>query len=194
MRQRQSQGRTWTRCALLIAVAGWQVGCAGTEVIDKTASDVLDQAEKLQIYNHQISLTKNPIDAALAACPEKLPKPETDCVRRGLIDAGLRTAEVIALIPGCRTGRTCSYDFTTRDRLGFIPATSAVFVVNWRVTFDLRRPVVTLADLPITVANRDDFVVPQPKPPPPVPQATPLVPPVNTTAPPAKPAPVGPPS
>ncbi len=189
MGQRQGRGGAWTRCALLVAVAGGLAGCAGAEVLDKTASDVLDQAEKLQVYNHQISLTKNPIDRALAACPEKLPKPETDCVRRGLIDARVSTAELIGLIPGCRAGRICAYDFTTRDRLGFIQATSAVFVVNWRVTFDLRQPVVSPANLLITVANRDDFAVPQPKPPPPIPQATPLVPPDKPLVPPAKPAP-----
>ena len=185
---RQGQGGRWARRALTAAAVAGLSGCTGTEVIDKTASDVLDQAEKLQIYNHQVSLTRNPIDRALAACPEKLPKPETDCVRRGLIDAGVSTAELIALVPGCRAGRTCSYDFTTRDRLGFIEATAAVFVVNWRVTFDLRQPVVTMANLPLTVANRDDFVVPQPKPPPPVPKATPLVPPDKPVLPPAKPA------
>ncbi len=188
MRQQQSQGRTSARGALLIAAAGCLTGCAGAEVLDKSASDVLDQAEKLAVYNHQVSVTKNPIDRALAACPEKLAKPEIDCVRRGLIDARLSTAELIALVPGCRAGRTCFYDFTTRDRLGFIQATSAVFVVNWRVTFDLRQPVVSLANLPITVANRDDFTAPQPKPPPPVPKATPLVP-DKTEAPPAKPEP-----
>ena len=95
----------------------------------------------------------------------------------------------MALVPGCRAGRLCTYDFTTRDRLGFIQATAAVFVVNWRVTFDLRQPVVTLSNLPITVANRDEFAAPQPKPPPPVPQATPLVPRDKTDSPPSKPAP-----
>ena len=189
MKQRQSQRGTWTRGVLLAAATAGLAGCAGSEALDKTASDVLDQAQKLQIYNHQVSLTKNPIDRALAACPEKLPKPETDCVRRGLIEARVSTAELMALVPGCRAGRLCTYDFTTRDRLGFIQATAAVFVVNWRVTFDLRQPVVTLSNLPITVANRDEFAAPQPKPPPPVPQATPLVPPDKTDSPPSKPAP-----
>ena len=189
MNPRQDQRVTWTRGAWLVAVMAGLAGCAGTEALDKTASDVLDQAQKLQIYNHQVSLTKNPIDQALATCPEKLPKPETDCLRRGLIEARVSTAELIALVPGCRGGRICTYDFTTRDRLGFIQATAAVFVVNWRVSFDLRQPVVTLANLPITVANRDEFAAPQPKPPPPVPQATPLVPPNKTDAPTQKPAP-----
>ncbi len=189
MRWRQAQRGTWTRGVLLVASTAWLAGCAGAEVLDKTASGVLDQAEKLQIYKHQVSVTKNPIDQALAACPEKLPKPETDCVRRGLIEARVSPVELVGLVPGCRAGRICTYDFTTRDRLGFIEATAAVFVVNWRVTFDLRQPVVTMADLPITVANRDAFAAPQPKPPPPIPQATPLVPPDKTDAPPQKPAP-----
>ena len=187
MRRRQGQRVRWTRGASMVAAIAGLAGCAGTEGLDKTASDVLVE-EKLQIYKHQVSLTKNPIDQALAACPEKLPKTETDCVRRGLTEARVSMAELVALVPGCRAGRLCTYDFTTRDWLGFIEATAAVFVVNWRVTFDLRQPVVTLANLPITVANRDDFAAPQPKPPPPVPQATPLVPPDKAVAPQPKPA------
>ncbi len=105
------------------------------------------------------------------------------------MEARVSTAELIALVPGCRAGSLCSYDFMTRDRLGFFEATAAVFVVNWRVTFDLRQPVVTVANLPITVANRDTFTVPQPKPPPPVPKATPLVPSDTPAEPTAKPAP-----
>ncbi len=189
MRRRQGPAGTWARYALLAAVAGALAGCAGADLLDKTASGVLDPAQKLEIYKHQVSHAKNPIDEALAACPEKLPKPETDCVRRGLVEARVSTAELIALVPGCRAGSLCSYDFTTRDRLGFFEATAAVFVVNWRVTFDLRQPVVTVANLPITVANRDTFTVPQPKPPPPVPKATPLVPSDTPAEPTAKPAP-----
>ena len=76
MTPRQGQRGTWTQGVLLVAVVSGLAGCAGTEVLDKTASDVLDQAEKLQIYKHQVSLTKNPIDQALAACPRNCRSPK----------------------------------------------------------------------------------------------------------------------
>ena len=71
MKQRQSQRGTWTRGVLLAAATAGLAGCAGSEALDKTASDVLDQAQSLQIYNHQVSLTG--VDGIGARLPGRPP-------------------------------------------------------------------------------------------------------------------------
>ena len=53
--------------------------------------------------------------------------------------------------PGCRRGALCSLSYTTRDRAGLLAATATSYIFQWRVSFDLQKPGITAADVPLVV-------------------------------------------
>ena len=93
----------------------------------------------------------NLVERALNGCGDKTVAAETLCVRKALDGASLSVAGLTALVPHCSLGRICTYDYTTEDRIGFIPAYATRPVYQWRVTFDLTKKPKAIADVPITV-------------------------------------------
>ena len=108
-------------------------------------------------YDHALGARDNLLDRGLADCPEKTAKAETQCLRDRIAASGLSTKALITLVPGCRAGRLCRYDQTTRDRLGLVEANATDYVKHWRVTLDLRKPATDVARVPVEVLDRDDF-------------------------------------
>ena len=94
----------------------------------------------------------NIIERGLSACPKRTEAGETDCVKQALATAGTTVRDLMALMPGCRQGLVCRYDYTTIDNVGYIPATATKFVAHWRVEFDFRKPVARCT-LPVTVVT-----------------------------------------
>jgi hypothetical protein len=95
----------------------------------------------------------NLIERGLSDCPKRIEAGEATCVKQALATAGISVPDLMALLPGCRQGLVCRYDYTTVDSVGFIPATATKFVAHWRVEFDFRKPEVSLAALPVTVVT-----------------------------------------
>ena len=91
------------------------------------------------------------IDRALSECPDKTVKAETQCVKAALGGGGISMAGLVGLMPGCRPGRACSYEYTTEDRIGFFAAYATHVVYRWRVTFDLGRRPGTPGEVPVKV-------------------------------------------
>lgn len=129
------------------------------------ASDIARYATR---YDHVVGTEANLLDRALAECPDKTAKAETACLRERLAAAATTSRALAAMIPNCRAGTVCRYDATTKNRRGFIAATATDFVRHWRVEVDLRRPAAGIAQIPVTVVDRDDFETP----PAPTPAAT----------------------
>ena len=111
-------------------------------------------------YDHVAGSEANLLDRALAECPDKTAKAETACVRDSLAAAAATPRALAALLPDCRAGTVCRYDATTRNRRGFVSATATDFVRHWRVEVDLRRAAAAVAQVPVTVTDRDDFETP----------------------------------
>ena len=118
-----------------------------------------DVAHYATHYDHALGARDNLLDRGLADCSEKTARAETRCLRDRVAASGLSTKALIALVPGCRAGRLCRYDHTTRDRLGLVEANATDYVKHWRVTLDLRRPAADAARVPVDVLDRDDFEV-----------------------------------
>ena len=133
------------RVACLLGLAGL-TGCIESGVAGLT--------DHLPAYSKRVDKPLNVIERALADCKEKTEIQEIKCVKAGLADASVSMPSLVAMIPGCRLGRVCPYDYTTDDRLGYIEANAGEFIVHWRVSFDLRRAGVSVADVPITVTQR----------------------------------------
>lgn len=142
----------------VVPVAALLSGCALP--IQAEMDRATDIARFATHYDHALGARDNLLDRGLADCSEKTAKAETQCLRDRVAASGLSTKALIALVPGCRAGRLCRYDQTTRDRLGLVEANATDYVKHWRVTLDLRRPAADIAQVPIEVLDRDDFEAP----------------------------------
>ncbi len=138
-----------------VLVAALLSGCALP--IQAEVDRATDVAHFATHYDHALGARDNLLDRGLADCSEKTARAETRCLRDRVADSGLSTKALIALVPGCRAGRLCRYDQTTRDRLGLVEANATDYVKHWRVTLDLRKPAPDAAQVPIEVLDRDDF-------------------------------------
>lgn len=107
-------------------------------------------------YDHPIGPGDSAVDRVLAGCGEKTAAAETACLREA-VAAAPSPAAAAAMVPGCRAGRLCRYDTTTRDRLGFVDAQATDYTKRWRVELDLRRAPAAGTPVPASVADRDDF-------------------------------------
>lgn len=144
----------WFLCALILSTSG----CAVPGILDRTMpADVMDD---VHVFTRNDGRVSNPIDRALATCHEQTEASETLCVTEALSRSTLGLHALVSLIPGCRLGSICFYDHTTRRRLGLIPSYATLVVKHWRVSFDLRRAVTEVVQVPIKVTDRDVFVVP----------------------------------
>ncbi len=109
---------------------------------------------EIEVSRHlavEVDHPRSVIERALAACASRTEAAETDCVKRGLSDAKLSVAALPALFPGCRPGHECHVDYTTENRIGFVPAVASDYAVRWRVTANLAHPAKTLDAIPIRV-------------------------------------------
>lgn len=152
-------------CALPLLTSG----CAIPAILDRTMP--ADTMDGVHLYSHDEARASNLIDKALAACPEQTETFETRCVKEALSRATMGLRAMVAMIPECRLGSICTYDHRTRRRLGFFSAYATVVVKDWRVSFDLRNAPTDVASIPVTVTDRNVFIVPpsvKPKVPPPV--------------------------
>ena len=91
------------------------------------------------------------IDRALSECHDKTAKAETECVKAVLGAGQITLPGLIGLMPNCRPGHPCTYDYTTEDRIGFFAVYATHVVYHWRVTFDLTRQPKTPGDIPVKV-------------------------------------------
>jgi hypothetical protein len=148
-------------------------GCAATEILSRHMPS--DAAQSIHIYSRNEETSVNLIDLALANCADGTEQAETACIREALSRASLSTRALVSLIPGCSLGAICTYDHTTRRRLGLLPMYSSVVKKDWRVTIDLRRDVALPALPPIVVTDRNVFVVPPSR-------VTPTIGPMQTVA------------
>ena len=94
---------------------------------------------------------RNVIERILVSCADKTVEAESACVHTGIGASGLSPAALAALVPGCRTGRVCTYDYTTEDRVGYLSAYATHLRYGFRVAFDFSKAPKSVADLPITV-------------------------------------------
>lgn len=99
------------------------------------------------------SRPSNVIERGLTLCSGRKEAQEADCVRAALAAEGTSLPELVALMPGCATGRLCHYTFATRDRIGAFLPTAAELVIEWRVEVDLRKAPARTADAPLTVTQ-----------------------------------------
>ena len=143
------------RTAAAACLAAMVSGCALP--LQGGVDEVSDVARFATSYDHAVDSRSNLLDRALADCSEKTVKAETACVRGGVDAARPAVKELMALVPGCRAGRICHYDHTTRDRLGFVRASATDYVKRWRVDLDFTRPAAEAAQVPVTVIDREDF-------------------------------------
>ena len=97
------------------------------------------------------SRPRNPIERLLVSCADKTVEAESACVRTGLGSSGLSPAELAALVPGCRPGRVCTYDYTTEDRVGYLSAYATHLRYSFRVALDFSKAPKSVSDIPITV-------------------------------------------
>ncbi len=132
-------------------------GCAVSEALNRHASS--DVMADVHIYTHEEDRASNPIDRALATCFEQTERSETVCVGEALSRSAIGPRALAAMIPQCRLGSICTYDHTTRRRLGLFASYATVVVKDWRVSFDLRDPASSVAAVPVTVTDRNVFVV-----------------------------------
>lgn len=133
-------------------------GCALP--IQSEMDQAADAARFATRFDHVVGSEANVVDKALAECSDKTAKGETACLRDALAAAAATPRSIPALVPHCRAGTLCRYDAATRNRRGFISATATDFVRHWRVEIDLRRPAGTVAQVPVSVVDRDDFETP----------------------------------
>lgn len=150
-RRRPDRAAPW----ISVLVAALLSGCALP--IQAEVDRATDVARYATHYDHALGARDNLLDRGLADCSEKTARAETRCLRDRVAASGLSTKALIALVPGCRVGRLCRYDQTTRDRLGLVEANATDYVKHWRITFDLRRPAADAAQVPLQVFDRDDF-------------------------------------
>ncbi len=108
-------------------------------------------AEDLPPLTVAESQPRNVIERILVSCADKTVEAESACVRTGLGASGLSPAAVAALVPGCRSGRVCTYDYTTEDRVGYLSAYATHLRYGFRIAFDFSKGPKSVADLPITV-------------------------------------------
>ena len=133
-------------------------GCAISEALNRHASSGV--MADVHVYTHDEGRESNLIDRALATCFEQTERSETVCVGEALSRSAIGPRALAAMIPQCRLGSICTYDHTTRRRLGLFANYATVVVKDWRVSFDLRNPVSDIAAVPVTVTDRNVFVVP----------------------------------
>ena len=124
---------------------------------DKELATVSNMANYAKSYDHAVGPERNLLEKALEDCSEKTVKAESLCVKQAVENAHLSLASFTAKFPNCSIGKSCHYDYTTHDNLGFVEATAASFVVRWRVEADFGKNVKNVADVPLKVTNRDDF-------------------------------------
>lgn len=132
-------------------------GCAATEIMSRNLPSGV--AESVHIYSRNEEPASNLIDRALAGCPDETEEAETACVKDALSTATVSVGALASSIPGCSVGSICSYDHTTRRSLGLIPMYATVVKKDWRVTVDLRQGTTGAALPPVTVRDRNVFVV-----------------------------------
>ena len=97
---------------------------------------------------------RNSVERVLSDCGRgRTPAGETGCLKEALTTGGLNVPDLIRVIPGCRAETVCRYQYTTVDRVGFVPVTETKFSVRWQVEFDLRKPVKSAGDVPVTVTS-----------------------------------------
>ena len=133
-------------------------GCAVSEALNRHASSGV--MADVHVYTHDEDRASNLIDRALATCFEQTERSETICVGEALSRSAIGPRALAAMIPQCRLGSICTYDHTTRRRLGLFANYATVVVKDWRVSFDLRTPASDVAAVPVTVTDRNVFVVP----------------------------------
>ena len=133
-------------------------GCAVSEALNRHASSGV--MADVHVYTHDEDRASNLIDRALATCFEQTERSETVCVGEALSRSAIGPRALAAMIPQCRLGSICTYDHTTRRRLGLFANYATVVVKDWRVSFDLRTPASDVAAVPVTVTDRNVFVVP----------------------------------
>lgn len=126
---------------------------SGSLLLAGCAAEVDGFAGHLQLLSATASKPTNVIERALAYCAAKTESAEVGCVKKSLSDANIDPPRLAALIPGCRPGQSCHYDYTTDDQVGFLRDTAADFVVHWRVNFDLSHAGGKTEDIPITVVE-----------------------------------------
>lgn len=132
-------------------------GCAATEYISRKVPS--SPMAEVHLYSRNDEATSNLIDRALANCPDGTEAAATACVREALATSTMSTHALASSIPGCAVGSVCTYEHTTRRRLGLIPMYATVVKKDWVVTLDLRQARTGLALLPVTVRDRNVFVV-----------------------------------
>ena len=151
----EARHTAWALVRAAVPVAVVLSGCALP--IQAEMDRATEVARFATHYDHALGARDNLLDRGLADCSEKTAKAETRCLRDRVAASGLSTTALVALVPGCRVGRLCRYDQTTRDRLGIVEANATDYVKHWRVTLDLRKPAADAARVPIEVLDRDDF-------------------------------------
>ncbi len=142
----------------IVALSLLTSGCAVSEAFNRHAPT--DVAADVQIYTHDEDRASNLIDRALATCFEQTERSETVCVGEALSRSAIGPRALAAMIPQCRLGSVCTYDHTTRRRLGLFANYATLVVKDWRVSFDLRTAPSSVAAIPVTVTDRNVFVVP----------------------------------
>ena len=149
-------------------------GCAVSEALNRHASSGV--MADVHVYTHDEDRASNLIDRALATCFEQTERSETVCVGEALSRSAIGPRALAAMIPQCRLGSICTYDHTTRRRLGLFANYATVVVKDWRVSFDLRNPASGAgAAVPVTVTDRNVFVVPPAAAPKGTPTSTPVL-------------------
>jgi hypothetical protein len=94
----------------------------------------------------------NLIERSLSQCSKRVAAGEAACVKDGLLASGTDVASLAKMVPGCRRGIVCHYEYVTDDKVGLVPATESHFTVHWRVDFDLKQAKDKLDSVPISAA------------------------------------------
>ena len=129
----------------LLAVSGVS-GCSAADIAGTIG-------DRLPPYSRSQVKASNAIETALALCPDKTELAETGCVKKALAAPGLTVPALVAMIPGCKSGKVCDYEYTTTDRLGYFDYDAATYTARWRVSFDFRRPTSDPGYVPVAVAR-----------------------------------------
>lgn len=140
---------------LTVIAAATFGGCsAWPEISAKRAGDVARYATSL---SHNVSSDRNLIDRALSECPDGTQKSETICVQAALSKANISSEALVSMIPNCKIGLKCTYEHTTRRKIGLVEATATLITKRWQIEFDFRKPRKDVSQVPLTVVDQDNF-------------------------------------
>lgn len=148
-----SKGRnrvwTWSVCLVIAAQGAVLAGCSD-------ALPIVSNLPKLPVPDllkpeKTVDQPGTPIELALSGCPKRTEKGETDCLKAALAAEHVTPRGLIGMMPGCSRGKLCTVDYTTVDRVGYVPATQSAFTVHWRATADFTKPATRIDDVPLKV-------------------------------------------